>query len=59
VGTGPVSRDQLQDLAHYLEGRLAAIGEHGDCAYERAMGAMYREALHELRERLAHLPECA
>ena len=57
--TEPVTRNQLQDLASYLEDRLEAIGEHGDCAYERAMGTMYRQALSELQARMAALPECA
>jgi hypothetical protein len=39
-------------LIQYLERRLAEMGEQGDCAYERAMGQVYRSLVTELRETL-------
>lgn len=47
---------QIRDLSAYLENRLAIIGEQGDCAYERAMGTMYRSLLDELGRQLAESP---
>lgn len=54
-----LSRHQLQALEACLQERLEAIGEQGDCAYERAMGNKYRELLGELRRRLEKMPACA
>jgi hypothetical protein len=54
-----LSRPQLEALEGYLQERLEAIGEQGDCAYERAMGIKYRELPAELRARLDRLPACA
>lgn len=42
---------QVRELVHYLEQRLATIGEQGDCAYERAMGQVYRDLIAQLNPR--------
>lgn len=54
-----LDRPHLEALADYLQERLEAMGEQGDCAYERAMGNKYRELLAELHARLDRLPACA
>jgi hypothetical protein len=38
----------LEEIA-YLEARLIAIGQTGDCAYEKAMARSYRELLRQRR----------
>jgi len=53
------SRQQLHDMVDSLRERLHAIGDQGDCAYERAMGIKYRELLHELETRLDNPREWA
>lgn len=41
---------QIEDLTRYLERRLTAMGDEGDCAYERAMGKVYLQIIGELRK---------
>jgi len=53
------TRRQLLELTDYLEDRLATMGDEGDCAYERAMAALYKQLLLELRDQLAQSPACA
>lgn len=53
------SQQRLHDMADSLRERLHAIGDQGDCAYERAMGIKYRELLHELEARLDNPGEWA
>ena len=38
----------IEEIA-YLEARLIAIGQNGDCAYEKSMARSYRELLRERR----------
>ena len=47
------SQEQIRAMVSCLRERLEAIGEQGDCAYERAMGTKYRELLSHLEARLA------
>ncbi len=42
----------LEEIA-YLEARLLAIGETGDCAYEKSLARSYTELLHTRRLQLA------
>ncbi len=44
------SHSRLLEEIAYLEARLIAIGQNGDCAYEKAMARSYRELL-QLRRR--------
>lgn len=53
------SQQQLHDMVDSLRERLHAIGDQGDCAYERAMGIKYQELLHELEARIDNPPEWA
>ncbi len=52
VRPADTNRQQLHDMVDSLRERLHAIGDQGDCAYERAMGIKYRELLLELEARL-------
>lgn len=56
---GHASEEHIRDMVSYLRERLQAIGDQGDCAYERAMGTKYRELLQELEARLDAHRECA
>jgi hypothetical protein len=47
--TSGLSQSQLDELKRYLEQRLTAIGDEGDCAYERAMGRVYLQLIAALR----------
>ena len=42
----------LEEIA-YLEARLIAIGETGDCAYEKSLARSYSELLRARRRQLA------
>lgn len=42
----------LEEIA-YLEARLVAIGQTGDCAYERSLARSYTELLRARRRQLA------
>ncbi|MDZ7750471.1 MAG: hypothetical protein U5S82_02160 [Gammaproteobacteria bacterium] len=53
------NQQQLRDMVDSLQERLHAIGDQGDCAYERALGIKYRELLHELEARLDNPAEWA
>ena len=44
----------LEEIA-YLEARLIAIGQTGDCAYEKSMARSYTQLLHQRRRDLATL----
>jgi hypothetical protein len=44
------SHSRLLEEIAYLEARLIAMGQTGDCAYEKAMARSYRELL-QLRRR--------
>jgi hypothetical protein len=44
----------LEEIA-YLEARLIAIGQTGDCAYEKSLARSYSELLHTRRSQLASL----
>ena len=44
----------LEEIA-YLEARLIAIGQNGDCAYEKAMARSYSELLKLRRQELEKL----
>ena len=44
----------LEEIA-YLEARLIAIGQTGDCAYEKSMARSYRELLSLRRKELCSL----
>ncbi len=43
------SYSRLVEEIAYLEARLTAIGQTGDCAYEKAMARSYRELLRQRR----------
>jgi len=50
-----VTNTQEADLHHtitHIETRLAAIGETGDCAYEKALARSYSELLMQYRKQL-------
>lgn len=47
-------RRLLEEIA-YLEARLLAIGQTGDCAYEKSLARSYAELLHARRRQLASL----
>ncbi len=47
----------LEEIA-YLEARLIAIGQNGDCAYEKVMERSYRELLLRRRQELATIQRC-
>ncbi len=49
----PHDEIRLSEEIAYLEGRLRAMGEEGDCAYERAMSRHYSELLNSRRRELA------
>jgi len=42
----------LEEIA-YLEARLVAIGQTGDCAYEKSLARSYTELLRARRQQLA------
>lgn len=44
----------IEEIA-YLEARLIAIGETGDCAYEKSLARSYTELLHSRRKQLNSL----
>jgi hypothetical protein len=44
----------LEEIA-YLEARLIAIGQTGDCAYEKSMARSYSRLLHLRRRELGAL----
>jgi hypothetical protein len=48
--TAGLDPNQLEDFTRYLERRLTAMGDEGDCAYERAMGKVYLQIIGELRK---------
>lgn len=52
-------RSRLLAEIAYLEARLIAIGQTGDCAYERALARSYRELLSLRRQELTaqHSPD--
>lgn len=57
--TTPPHRDHgysrlLEEIA-YLEARLIAIGQTGDCAYEKSLARSYTELLLARRRQLASL----
>lgn len=57
----PIHPDQgysrlLEEVA-YLEARLIAIGQNGDCAYEKALARSYTELLRARRRQLATLKD--
>ncbi len=43
------SHSRLLEEIAYLEARLIAIGQTGDCAYEKSMARSYRELLSQRR----------
>lgn len=49
------TRRQLREEIAYLEARLAAIGQDGDCAYERSLGRYYDSRLAVQRVQLRNL----
>ena len=49
------SHSRLIEEIAYLEARLIAMGQTGDCAYEKAMARSYRELLQLRRSELATL----
>lgn len=54
--TATPQRDQsfsrlIEEIA-YLEARLIAIGQNGDCAYEKSLARSYRELLSLRRKEL-------
>ncbi len=44
----------LEEIA-YLEARLIAIGQTGDCAYEKSLARSYTELLRARRRQLSHI----
>ena len=46
----------LEEIA-YLEARLIAIGQTGDCAYEKSLARSYTELLLARRRQLASLKD--
>lgn len=48
--TAGLDAHQIEDFTRYLERRLTAMGDEGDCAYERAMGKVYLQIIGELRK---------
>ncbi|WP_428634439.1 hypothetical protein [Sedimenticola sp.] len=44
----------LEEIA-YLEARLIAIGQTGDCAYEKSLARSYSELLRARRRQLAEV----
>lgn len=49
------SYTRLVEEIAYLEARLIAIGQTGDCAYEKSLARSYAELLHARRNQLASL----
>lgn len=47
------SHSRLVEEIAYLEARLIAIGQTGDCAYEKAMARSYTQLLQQRRRELA------
>ncbi len=47
-----LTTEQLKELTVYLERRLDIMGTDGDCAYERALTAVYHQLLDTLHEKL-------
>lgn len=54
-GQGHATVDYLRQEIAFFEMRLAAMGERGDCAYERALSKAYRLLLRQRRQQLARL----
>ncbi len=52
---GEQGRSRLIEEIAYLEARLIAMGQNGDCAYEKAMARSYRELLRQRRQELGSL----
>jgi hypothetical protein len=46
---------RLLEEIETLEHRLHAMGEDGDCAYERAMSTLYRVLVEERKQQLTQL----
>ncbi len=51
------SYSRLLEEVAYLEARLIAIGQTGDCAYEKALARSYSELLRARRRQLAALKD--
>ena len=49
------SHSRLLEEIAYLEARLIAIGQTGDCAYEKSMARSYNQLLQERRRELSTL----
>ncbi len=49
------SHSRLIEEIAYIEARLIAIGQTGDCAYEKAMARSYQQLLQQRRQELACL----
>ena len=47
------TEDRIKEEIAFLEARLAAIGDYGDCAYEKALARSYRLLLEEKRALVA------
>ena len=54
-GARTLSEGQLLDEITWFEARLDAIGDIGDCAYEKALARSYEQAVSSHRARLASL----
>jgi hypothetical protein len=48
-------RTRLLEEIATLEQRLLAMGEDGDCAYERAMSTLYRAIVDDRKQQLTRL----
>ncbi len=49
------AREYLRQEIAFFETRLNAMGDQGDCAYERALSEAYHTMLRERRQQLASL----
>ncbi len=47
------SRSRLLEEIAYLEARLIAIGQTGDCAYKKSMARSYNQLLQQRRRELS------
>ncbi len=56
IGHGGDGHRRSEEIA-YLEARLRAMGEEGDCAYERALSRRYSELLADASKAPALIPE--
>lgn len=50
----PATRAEVLHEIEFLERRLRAIGDDGDCSYERALARTYRLLIEQRRRRLGH-----